>query len=356
MATNNATNTSNPITVPQGGTGIATTTAYAVVCGGTTSTGQLQTVSGLGSSGNVLTSSGAGALPTWQPAGGGGGGVTTIDGDTGSATGSTITFDANSNSGATVNFSASASTVNLNVTDGDNNTFIGAASGSGGITTSTDNTGLGFGCLSSPLSSASRNCAFGAGAGGTLTSGSDNTLIGYSVGNLLDSGSANIIIGSGSGLAATDSNAIIIGTNIVGSFDNTTVIGPIATGTQTVYIGGVSSTVVTGSTVLVDGSDKIGVAVSSRRYKDNINDMGDISSNILKLRPVSFKYIVGSDDSMQTGLIAEEVEEIMPSLCNYDKEGLIQSVKYHDLPALLLNELKKAVKRIEVLEEKLISK
>ena len=31
------------------------------------------------------------------------------------------------------------------------------------------------------------------------------------------------------------------------------------------------------------------------------------------------------------------------------------TVKYHDLPALLLNELQKAVKRIEVLEAKLSS-
>ena len=33
MATNNATNTSNPITAAQGGTGNASTTAYAIQCG-----------------------------------------------------------------------------------------------------------------------------------------------------------------------------------------------------------------------------------------------------------------------------------------------------------------------------------
>ena len=43
----------------------------------------------------------------------------------------------------------------------------------------------------------------------------------------------------------------------------------------------------------------------------------------------------------------------MPSLVVYDKEGLPQTVKYHDLSALLLNELQKALKRIEVLELKL---
>ncbi len=59
---------SGTVTVPQGGTGLTTLTAYAVLAGGTTSTGNLQQVSGLGTSGQVLTSNGAGALPTFQAA------------------------------------------------------------------------------------------------------------------------------------------------------------------------------------------------------------------------------------------------------------------------------------------------
>lgn len=55
------------ITVPEGGTGDNSFTAYAVVTGGTASTAPLQAVSGLGSSGQVLTSNGAGSLPSWQP-------------------------------------------------------------------------------------------------------------------------------------------------------------------------------------------------------------------------------------------------------------------------------------------------
>lgn len=62
------------IVVADGGTGLSSTTAYAVLCGGTTSTGSLQSVSGVGTTGQVLTSNGSGALPTWQAAGGGGGG------------------------------------------------------------------------------------------------------------------------------------------------------------------------------------------------------------------------------------------------------------------------------------------
>lgn len=59
------------LSVPRGGTGNNTFTAYSVICAGTTATGAFQNVSGVGSAGQVLTSNGAGALPSWQAAGGG---------------------------------------------------------------------------------------------------------------------------------------------------------------------------------------------------------------------------------------------------------------------------------------------
>lgn len=52
--------------VASGGTGSTSATAYAVQCGGTTSTGAHQSVASVGSSGQVLTSNGAGALPSFQ--------------------------------------------------------------------------------------------------------------------------------------------------------------------------------------------------------------------------------------------------------------------------------------------------
>jgi hypothetical protein len=54
--------------VADGGTGVSSLTAYAVMCGGTTSTGAVQSIAGVGTSGQVLTSNGAGALPTFQTA------------------------------------------------------------------------------------------------------------------------------------------------------------------------------------------------------------------------------------------------------------------------------------------------
>lgn len=63
--------------VAKGGTARASHTAYALLAGGTTSTGAQQSLAGLGTSGQVLTSNGAVALPTFQAAGGGGGATVT---------------------------------------------------------------------------------------------------------------------------------------------------------------------------------------------------------------------------------------------------------------------------------------
>lgn len=58
-----------PVTVSNGGTGDTSFTAYAPICGGTTSTQPLQSAStGQSNSGYVLTSTGSASLPTFQPA------------------------------------------------------------------------------------------------------------------------------------------------------------------------------------------------------------------------------------------------------------------------------------------------
>jgi hypothetical protein len=53
--------------VAGGGTGLTTTTAYGLIAGGTTATGNFQNT-GAGSSGQVLVSGGASALPAWTNA------------------------------------------------------------------------------------------------------------------------------------------------------------------------------------------------------------------------------------------------------------------------------------------------
>ncbi len=52
--------------VAGGGTGVASLTAYGVLCGGTTTTGAVQALAALGTTGATLTSAGAGALPSFK--------------------------------------------------------------------------------------------------------------------------------------------------------------------------------------------------------------------------------------------------------------------------------------------------
>jgi hypothetical protein len=53
-----------PVVVSSGGTGLTSTTAYGVMCGGTTTTANLQNT-GAGTAGQLFMSNGAAALPSW---------------------------------------------------------------------------------------------------------------------------------------------------------------------------------------------------------------------------------------------------------------------------------------------------
>lgn len=70
--------------VAGGGTGATSFTDYAVICGGTTPTGTLQSIAGVGTTGQVLTSNGAAALPTFQ---------TTVTGPGSSTDNALVRFD-----------------------------------------------------------------------------------------------------------------------------------------------------------------------------------------------------------------------------------------------------------------------
>lgn len=92
---------------------------------------------------------------------------------------------------------------------------------------------------------------------------------------------------------------------------------------------------------------------SSLRYKEKFRDIGAKSAIIHNLRPVSFHDKSDESERLEFGLIAEEVEHIMPSLVIYDEDKLPETVKYLDLIPLMLNELKKLSLRVIELESKL---
>lgn len=108
QASSNVTITGGSVTgitdlvVADGGTGVSSLTAYAVICGGTTATGAVQSISSVGTSGHVLTSNGAGALPTFQAAAGANAVAAMVTGNPGAIASNTpiifptVTHDTNS--------------------------------------------------------------------------------------------------------------------------------------------------------------------------------------------------------------------------------------------------------------------
>jgi hypothetical protein len=69
--------------------------------------------------------------------------------------------------------------------------------------------------------------------------------------------------------------------------------------------------------------------------------MNDKSASILDLRPVTFVYNSDVSETEQYGLIAEEVDQIFPTIVVKDENGQPYTIQYHVLPVLLLNEMQK---------------
>jgi hypothetical protein len=87
---------------------------------------------------------------------------------------------------------------------------------------------------------------------------------------------------------------------------------------------------------------------SSKRYKKNIRSLESDPDKILSLEPVSFEWKTTSKKSI--GLIAEDVQELIPELVGYDKEGRPDAVNYDKVALYLLELVKSQQERISALE------
>ena len=154
---------------------------------------------------------------------------------------------------------------------------------------------------------------------------------------------------------AAGSNNIEIGTQGASADSGVIRIGALGQQTAT-YISGIAGVGVSGLAVIVSSAGQLGVVSSSRRYKQDIQSMGDTSDRLFKLRPVSFRFKqpdANGNKPIQYGLIAEEVAEVFPELVVYNKDGQPETVAYHLLSGLLLNELQKEHKQVQEQTEQL---
>ena len=190
------------------------------------------------------------------------------------------------------------------------------------------------------------NTASGNSALQSNTAGSNNVAVGSFAGANIVSGSANIAVGYYAGTNVTSSNNIEIGNQGTSSDSGFIRIG--TAGTQTsAFIAGIYGTATIANNavpVVIDSNGNLGTISSSRRYKEDIRDMGDASSGLMSLRPVTFRYKKPFDDGskpVQYGLIAEEVAEVYPDLVTRNADGQVETVKYQLLDSMLLNEVQK---------------
>ena len=175
------------------------------------------------------------------------------------------------------------------------------------------------------------------------TTGDDNTAVGQDAGFRATTGDHNIYLGANVGGVPGEANTMYLG--LVGTQTTTFIAGVrgITTGADAIQ-------------VLIDSIGQLGTVSSSRRYKEDIQDMGRASAGLLDLRPVTFRYTQASTDGatpIQYGLIAEEVAAIYPDVVVYNDAGQPETVQYRKVNAMLLNEVQRQHRQIEAQQEQL---
>ncbi|MAG28296.1 hypothetical protein CMI47_22455 [Candidatus Pacearchaeota archaeon] len=146
----------------------------------------------------------------------------------------------------------------------------------------------------------------------------------------------------------TDTGMYRTGTNSIGFSAGDGLRTSIGTAGTYLYTVSVASAV----EVNINGASGLLTKVSSsKRYKDNIEDLDINTEKVYDLRPVSFNW--KSNGISDFGFIAEEVQDILPELVVYNEDNTPEAVKYKQLSILMLEELKKLREEVKDLKEKL---
>ena len=221
------------------------------------------------------------------------------------------------------------------------------------------NTAVGSVALSANFSG-SANTAVGASALAQSGFGSENTALGEeALANNLD-GNFNVAIGyqAANNVLSGNSNNIHIGS--LGSLNDNGTVRIGTTGSQTSFfvagVRGVTTANNDALPVMIDSNGQLGTVSSSRRFKEDIQDMREASAGLMQLRPVTFRYqkpFADGSKPIQYGLIAEDVAAVYPDLVTYSPDGQVEAVKYQVLDAMLLNEVKRQQDEIRTLQDRL---
>jgi hypothetical protein len=244
-----------------------------------------------------------------------------------------------------------------NMTSGDTNTFIGASSGYWN-TTGALNTFIG---KSSGFNNTTgfENTFLGNSSGASNTQGAANTFLGFYSGFRNSMGNSNTFIGAGAG----ENNTIGIGNVFLGNSSGANEIG-----SNKLYI---DNSVTTTPLIYGEFDNRILkingtlIMASDERLKKNIEPLKSSLDKIMHLQGVSYEWRERKNErrgfaaQKEVGLIAQEVEAVLPELVHTDGIGL-KAIAYDKIVPVLIEavkeqqkELKEKDARIEKLEKTL---
>ena len=228
--------------------------------------------------------------------------------------------------------------------DGTSNTFVGHHSGFSNDS-GYDNTFIGY-FAGNDNTNGYQNTFIGYGAGSHSKTvegitANCNVFLGFGAGTKNESGSRNVFLGYRAGNNEMDSDKLYIANSetttplIYGEFDN-----------KFIRINGNFTATATSVS-------------SDKRWKKEIEPIESPLKKISEIQGVKYRWKVdefpdrGLSDGGQIGLIAQDVERVMPELVSEDKDGY-KAVSYTKLTAVLVEAIKELKTRNErqVLENK----
>lgn len=260
-------------------------------------------------------------------------------------------------------------------TTGGDNTFLGQGAGATAVS-ATQNTFVGQ-RAGTATSTGIQNTFVGDDAGAGNSSGANNTLVGQDAGVSNATGSANTFVGDQSGTSNTIgsgntlvgqltnvgfgnlTNAAALGYRATVAQSNSIVLGSInglngATADTRVGIGVTAPSdplhvvgdirIGSGTTGCVkdnDGTAIAGTCASDLRFKSDVQPFGRLLDRVARLRPVTFYWRSAEfpekhfGAAQSYGLIAQEVEQVLPELVVEDATGY-RAVNYSRLPLVTL--------------------
>jgi trimeric autotransporter adhesin len=239
-------------------------------------------------------------------------------------------------------------------TTGDNNTFVGhenAHFNSSGELNSFFGAFAGY-----SNTTGTGNTFIGLSAGRQNGAGSSNTYLGFSTGEI-STGSGNVFLGYGAGWGEPGSNKLYISNSKADMF-NALIYGEFDT--KRLVVNGNLGLGVSAPAYRIElpnnpnetgqGRANAWLTYSDARYKENISSITGALDLVVKLNGVYFDW--KGSQIRSSGLIAQEVEAIIPMLVSTDPKGF-KSIDYSRLTAYLVNAIKEQQEQIINLKSQL---